>query len=60
MIIAFTISSLMAIIIGVLAGCYGLFKAIVEPLVDFIRYMPVVAFVPLPSCGQALMIYRNF
>ncbi|WP_131034457.1 ABC transporter permease [Klebsiella variicola] len=47
MIIAFTISSLMAIIIGVLAGCYGLFKAIVEPLVDFIRYMPVVAFVPL-------------
>ncbi|HDS8778822.1 TPA: ABC transporter permease [Klebsiella michiganensis] len=47
MIIAFTISSFMAIIIGVLAGCYGLFKAIVEPLVDFIRYMPVVAFVPL-------------
>ncbi|QGY32724.1 ABC transporter permease [Pantoea cypripedii] len=47
MVIAFAISSVMAIVIGVLAGCYGLFKAIVEPLVDFIRYMPVVAFVPL-------------
>ncbi|WP_313377540.1 ABC transporter permease [Pantoea sp. CTOTU50773] len=47
MVIAFAISSAMAILIGVLAGCYGLFKAIVEPLVDFIRYMPVVAFVPL-------------
>lgn len=45
--IAFVISSLMSIVIGVLAGCYGLFKAIFEPLVDFIRYMPVVAFVPL-------------
>lgn len=47
MIVAFAISSVMSIAIGVLAGCYGLFKAIVEPLVDFIRYMPVVAFVPL-------------
>ncbi len=46
-VIAFAISSVMSIVIGVLAGCYGLFKAIVEPLVDFIRYMPVVAFVPL-------------
>jgi len=46
-VIAFAISSVMAIVIGVLAGCYGLFKAIFEPLVDFIRYMPVVAFVPL-------------
>ncbi|MGB9096876.1 ABC transporter permease [Erwinia sp.] len=46
-VIAFLISSVMSIVIGVLAGCYGLFKAIVEPLVDFIRYMPVVAFVPL-------------
>ena len=46
-VIAFIISSVMSIVIGVLAGCYGLFKSIVEPLVDFIRYMPVVAFVPL-------------
>ncbi|WP_131912686.1 ABC transporter permease [Celerinatantimonas diazotrophica] len=45
--IAFAISSVMSIVIGILAGCYGFFKSIVEPLVDFIRYMPVVAFVPL-------------
>lgn len=45
--VAFLISSAMAIVIGVLAGCYGVFKALTEPLVDFIRYMPVVAFVPL-------------
>ncbi|MFM2480905.1 ABC transporter permease [Celerinatantimonas sp. YJH-8] len=46
-VIAFVISSAMSIVIGILAGCYGFFKSIVEPLVDFIRYMPVVAFVPL-------------
>lgn len=45
--VAFLLSSVMAIVIGVLAGCYGFWKAAVEPLVDFIRYMPVVAFVPL-------------
>ncbi|MFM2479148.1 ABC transporter permease [Celerinatantimonas sp. MCCC 1A17872] len=45
--IAFAISSVMSIVIGILAGCYGFFKSVVEPLVDFIRYMPVVAFVPL-------------
>ncbi len=44
---AFLISSLMAITVGVFAGCYGFFKALVEPLVDFVRYMPVVAFVPM-------------
>ncbi|WP_407704060.1 ABC transporter permease [Zophobihabitans entericus] len=45
--VAFLISSVMAIIVGVLAGCFSFCKAIVEPFVDFIRYMPVVAFVPL-------------
>jgi NitT/TauT family transport system permease protein len=45
--IAFAISSLMSIVIGVLAGCYGFWKASIEPFVDFVRYMPVVAFVPL-------------
>jgi len=37
----------MAIVLGVLAGRYDFWRAITEPLVDFIRYMPVVAFVPL-------------
>jgi NitT/TauT family transport system permease protein len=45
--VAFLVSSAMSIVIGVLAGCYGFWKAVSEPLVDFIRYMPVVAFVPL-------------
>ncbi|RVD50689.1 ABC transporter permease, partial [Mesorhizobium sp. M2D.F.Ca.ET.140.01.1.1] len=37
----------LAIPIGVLIGSFKAFAAAIEPLVDFIRYMPVVAFVPL-------------
>lgn len=59
-IIAFTISSVMAIVIGVLAGCYGLAKAIVEPLVDFVRYMPVVAFVPLTILWTGTDDFQKF
>ena len=33
--------------IGILIGRYRIWEAAIEPLVDFIRYMPVVAFVPL-------------
>lgn len=58
--IAFTLSSLMALVIGVLAGCYGLFKAIVEPLVDFVRYMPVVAFVPLTILWTGTDDFQKF
>ena len=43
----FLISTLFALPIGVLIGSYRLWEAAIEPLVDFIRYMPVVAFVPL-------------
>jgi NitT/TauT family transport system permease protein len=45
--IGFVIASAMAIPIGVLVGAYRFWEAALEPLVDFIRYMPVVAFVPL-------------
>ena len=45
--IGFLISTAFALPIGVLIGCYKAWEAIVEPVVDFIRYMPVVAFVPL-------------
>lgn len=45
--IAFLVSTVMAITLGVLAGSYGFWRALLEPLVDFVRYMPVVAFVPL-------------
>jgi NitT/TauT family transport system permease protein len=45
--VGFTIATVMAIPIGVLIGTYRLWEAAIEPLTDFIRYMPVVAFVPL-------------
>jgi len=43
----FLIASVLAIPVGVMIGCYRFWEAAIEPLVDFIRYMPVVAFVPL-------------
>lgn len=58
----FLLASAMAIPIGVLIGSYRLWEAALEPLVDFIRYMPVVAFVPLTILwvgtddGQKLLI----
>lgn len=45
--VGFLISTALALPIGVLIGCYRSWEATVEPLVDFVRYMPVVAFVPL-------------
>jgi NitT/TauT family transport system permease protein len=45
--VGFLISTAFALPIGLLIGCYKVWEATVEPLVDFIRYMPVVAFVPL-------------
>jgi len=43
----FAVASVLAIPIGVLIGNFAKWEAAIEPLVDFIRYMPVVAFVPL-------------
>jgi NitT/TauT family transport system permease protein len=45
--VGFLISTIFALPIGVVIGSYRLWEAAIEPLVDFIRYMPVVAFVPL-------------
>ena len=45
--VGFLISTAFALPIGVLIGCYRSWEAAIEPLVDFIRYMPVVAFIPL-------------
>ena len=45
--IGFLAASILGIPGGVLIGSYRLLDAAIEPLVDFIRYMPVVAFVPL-------------
>ena len=45
--VGFLISTAVALPVGILIGCYRAWEAAIEPLVDFIRYMPVVAFVPL-------------
>lgn len=45
--VGFLLATAMAIPIGVLIGTYRFWEAALEPLVDFVRYMPVVAFVPL-------------
>jgi NitT/TauT family transport system permease protein len=45
--LGFMISTAVALPIGILIGCYRGWEAAIEPFVDFIRYMPVVAFVPL-------------
>jgi NitT/TauT family transport system permease protein len=45
--LAFLVASAMAIPVGVLIGSFRAWEAAIEPLVDFVRYMPVVAFVPL-------------
>ena len=45
--VGFALATVMAIPIGVLIGAYRFWEAAIEPLVDFVRYMPVVAFVPL-------------
>lgn len=45
--VAFGASAALALPIGILVGRYRSMEALIEPLVNFIRYMPVVAFVPL-------------
>jgi NitT/TauT family transport system permease protein len=43
----FIISSLIAVPLGLLMGTFGVVQAGLEPLVNFIRYLPVTSFVPL-------------
>jgi NitT/TauT family transport system permease protein len=45
--VGFIWASVGALFIGILIGAYRFWEAAIEPLIDFIRYMPVVAFVPL-------------
>jgi NitT/TauT family transport system permease protein len=41
------LSALIALPLGVWIGAYRPVQALLEPLTDFIRYMPAVAFIPL-------------
>lgn len=45
--IGFALATVMAVPIGAMVGISSRLEAALQPLVDFIRYMPVVAFVPL-------------
>ena len=43
----FVLASLIALPLGLYLGTYKPVQALLEPLIDFIRYMPAVAFIPL-------------
>jgi NitT/TauT family transport system permease protein len=43
----FAMSAVIALPIGLLIGAFRPVEAILEPLTDFVRYMPAVAFIPL-------------
>ncbi len=43
----FALSAVLAIPLGLMIGTYRPVQALLEPLTDFIRYMPAVAFIPL-------------
>ncbi|NVZ65210.1 ABC transporter permease [Pseudomonas gingeri] len=45
--VGFVISSVVAVPIGLLMGSFRVVQAFLEPLVNFIRYLPVTSFVPL-------------
>jgi NitT/TauT family transport system permease protein len=45
--LGFAISSVVAVPLGLLMGTFRIVQAALEPLVNFIRYLPVTAFVPL-------------
>lgn len=43
----FLLSAVIALPIGLLIGAFRPVEALLEPLTDFVRYMPAVAFIPL-------------
>lgn len=45
--VGFLLSALIALPLGLYLGTYRPVQATLEPLIDFIRYMPAVAFIPL-------------
>lgn len=45
--VGFAISSVIAVPIGVLSGSFRIVEAFVEPIVNFTRYLPVSALIPL-------------
>ncbi len=46
-IIGWVLAALLAIPLGILMGSFKIFEALLEPIVDFVRYLPVSALIPL-------------
>jgi len=42
--VGFLLSSLIGVPLGILCGCYGLFRGLFEPFIEFFRYLPAPAF----------------
>jgi NitT/TauT family transport system permease protein len=59
--VAFTLAAVMAIPIGILMSSYRVVGAALEPIIDFIRYLPVPALVPLSiiwfGVGESTKLY---
>ncbi|CAN5756558.1 ABC transporter permease [soil metagenome] len=45
--IGWAVAALLAVPLGILMGSFKFFEALFEPVVDFIRYLPVSAMIPL-------------
>ncbi len=45
--LGFILASALGVVLGILAGCFKFFEALIQPMVEFLRYLPVPAFVPL-------------
>jgi NitT/TauT family transport system permease protein len=45
--IGWAVAALLAVPLGILMGSFKFFEALFEPIVDFIRYLPVSAMIPL-------------
>src|SRR5262249_53762359 len=43
----FAVASVLAVPLGILMGSFGLAEAALEPIVNFVRYLPVSAMIPL-------------
>ena len=59
-VLGFAISSVVAIPVGLLMGAYKVFEAGLEPPIDFMRYTPAVAFIPLTLICSGMTTTQNW
>jgi NitT/TauT family transport system permease protein len=45
--LGFALASVLAVPLGILMGSFSLVEALLEPVIDFVRYLPVSAMIPL-------------